>query len=101
MQVLFRYRAAATPEVQQAATDRAHKIASEVPGLVWKIWTYDPASLEAGGVYLFTDEASAQAYLEGPIFAGLKAIPAIEHMQVKLLAVDCDRSQITRAPLSG
>ena len=99
VQVLFHYAAATTPAAQQAASDRAQRIASDVPGLIWKIWTYDPDTSEAGGVYLFADEASAQAYLTGPIFASLQAMPAVANMQVKRLEVDRDRSLITRAPL--
>ncbi|MFE4106040.1 YdhR family protein [Almyronema epifaneia] len=99
VQVLFSYAAAGSPAASQAATERAHRIAAEVSGLIWKIWTYDATTAEAGGVYLFTDEASAQAYLAGPIFASLKALPEVENMQVRLLDVDSDRSQITRAPL--
>lgn len=34
-----------------------------VPGLVWKIWTYDEESGRGAGIYLFEDEASARAYL--------------------------------------
>ena len=32
------------------------------PGLVWKIWTENATEQTAGGIYLFTDEASAHAY---------------------------------------
>lgn len=32
------------------------------PGLTWKIWTENPETKEAGGVYLFEDMAAAQAY---------------------------------------
>ena len=39
----------------------AEDIAGE-PGLLWKIWTEAPDRKVAGGVYLFEDEASAQAY---------------------------------------
>jgi len=40
----------------------AESIAQE-PGLIWKIWTENPDSHEAGGIYLFEDQASAEAYL--------------------------------------
>ena len=44
-----------------AMQDLARSIAQE-PGLRWKIWTENEATGEAGGIYLFEDVASAQAY---------------------------------------
>ncbi len=45
-----------------ALTELAHNIA-QAPGLLWKIWTENPDTREAGGIYLFEDEASLDAYL--------------------------------------
>jgi hypothetical protein len=39
----------------------------DVPGLLWKIAYINRESMEAGGIYLFKDEATLQAYIEGPI----------------------------------
>lgn len=36
---------------------------AQTPGLIWKIWTENPETQEAGGIYLFTDEACLDAYL--------------------------------------
>jgi hypothetical protein len=33
------------------------------PGLRWKIWTENEGTGEAGGIYLFEDDASAEAYV--------------------------------------
>ena len=49
-------------EMTQAFTPLAQDIAQE-PGLIWKIWTENAAEQTAGGIYLFTDEARALAYL--------------------------------------
>jgi hypothetical protein len=49
-------------EMAQAYADLARKIAG-TPGLLWKIWTENPATGEAGGIYLFEDDASLAAYL--------------------------------------
>ncbi|MBP6116237.1 MAG: monooxygenase [Neisseriaceae bacterium] len=40
----------------------AQDIATE-SGLIWKIWTENAATKEAGGVYLFADLASLERYL--------------------------------------
>ncbi|MSQ20899.1 MAG: hypothetical protein EXR39_15425 [Betaproteobacteria bacterium] len=37
-----------------------------VPGCRWKIWLMNEAESEAGGIYLFDDAASLDAYLKGP-----------------------------------
>ena len=69
---------------------------------------YTPFSaLEAGlpnivrseGIYLFDDESSAQAYLEGPIAAGLGQHPAVSDISVKQFEVLGDLTFITRGPV--
>lgn len=50
-------------DAEAAYKDLATDIAGE-NGLIWKVWTEDPQRQVAGGVYLFADEASAQAYVE-------------------------------------
>lgn len=69
-------------------------------GLNWKVWLMNEAEHEAGGIYLFESKASAQAYLSGPIVAGLKASPAVSDISAKLFDVLPDHSAITRAPLA-
>jgi len=44
----------------------------EVKGLLWKIWLMNEAEKSAGGIYLFRDKASANAYVNGEIIAGLR-----------------------------
>ena len=87
-----------TEVVQKAAQDRAHSIA-KIPGLVWKVWTYDPSSDRVGGIYLFQDLASANAYLSGSIVASMKALPGVSNFQSTVLAVNSELSQVTHAPL--
>ena len=49
-------------DAETAYADLSADIA-EQPGLIWKVWTEDPQRQVAGGVYLFTDAASAEAYV--------------------------------------
>jgi hypothetical protein len=72
-----------------------------VQGLRWKIWILNEQENEAGGVYLFEDKDSVQAYLEGPIVAGLKAHPALSEISVKQFDVVEDLTAITRGPLKA
>lgn len=98
IQILFRNPQKASEDAQKAAWERAHAIA-EWQGLIWKIWTYDPNSDRVGGIYLFRDSKSAEAYLNGPIVASMKSIPGVSEFQTTVLAVDGDRSKVTRGPL--
>ena len=50
-------------EAKEAYAPLADDIAAE-PDLIWKVWTEDPERKVAGGIYLFKDQASAQAYTE-------------------------------------
>lgn len=45
------------------ATELAKSITQE-PGFIAKIWTENKATNEAGGIYLFTDRATAQNYVD-------------------------------------
>lgn len=72
-----------------------------VQGLRWKIWILNEQENEAGGVYLFEDKDSVQAYLEGPIVAGLKAHPALSEISVKQFDIVEDLTAITRGPVKA
>jgi hypothetical protein len=50
-------------ELAAAFGDLAQIIA-RTPGLRWKIWTESEAEGIGGGIYLFDDDETAQAYLE-------------------------------------
>lgn len=39
------------------------EVIGQAPGLRWKIWTENAAEGLSGGIYLFDDSASADAYL--------------------------------------
>ncbi|NYD67558.1 monooxygenase [Agromyces atrinae] len=67
-------------------------------GIIWKVWTEDAAAGTAGGVYLFTDRAAADRYVEfhtGRLQSfGIDGITATHH------GVNEDLSLITHAALS-
>lgn len=83
---------------QRAAWERAEQIAVW-PGLIWKIWIADPESALYGGIYLFRDEGSARAYLEGPVVASIRAIPDVSQFEAQLFEVASDLSAVTHGPL--
>ncbi|MEX2047877.1 MAG: YdhR family protein [Chloroflexota bacterium] len=72
---------------------------AKVPGLEWKVWLFNEQKHEAGGVYLFRDEASVNAYLNGDIVAGLKKQPTIKEISAKVFDVEESLTRTTRGPL--
>ena len=85
-------------EHDQAVSSLVSEIAA-VPGLRWKVWLMNEADSEAGGIYLFEDEASTNAYLEGPIVAQVVKHPALSDISVKQFDVPEKLTEITRGPV--
>jgi hypothetical protein len=65
-----------TDEEFRAASAQLAPAFAEVPGLRTKTWLAAPERNTYGGVYLFEDAAALDAYLESPLFAGVRANPA-------------------------
>ena len=84
-------------EMAEEHSDLAHRIAA-VPGLVCKVWTENREAGEAGGIYLFEDSASLDAYLEGKI-ARMEA-SGIRGIRAKKYDVNETLTRITRGRLS-
>ena len=84
-------------EYEQAGSQLAKQFA-ELGGLRWKIWLINEAEREAGGIYLFEDEKSAQAFLEGQLAAQVKAHKALSNLSVKQFDVMDELTAITRGP---
>lgn len=70
---------------------------ADLPGLAWKVWIINEAQSEAGGIYLFSDNAAVQAFLDGPIIAEMKGDPTLS---IKSFDVIADLTSITRGPVS-
>ena len=62
LQIDFPYAGPWGDGMAAASRELAEDIA-RAPGLRWKIWTENPETGRAGGIYLFDDAASADAYL--------------------------------------
>lgn len=67
---------------------------SREPGFISKIWTENPRTGEAGGIYLFEDEASALAYAK--IHEQRVLAMGASAVQYKLFDVNESISRITR-----
>ena len=102
--VQINYRRPDMPKAEWDArySDAAARAAPFVslPGLEWKIWLDDPTDAQrSGGIYLFADRASAEAYLKGPIVAGMRANTAMRELDIRVFDVRRNVSEATRAPL--
>ena len=84
-------------EMAEEYSHLAHTIA-DVRGLICKVWTENPATGEAGGIYLFEDEASLDSYLAGKI-ERMKA-SGIDGVRVRKFDVNERLTQITRGRIS-
>ena len=56
---------------------------------------------EAGAIHCFADEAALQAYLAGPIVAGLVSHPRLRQVSLKQFAVLENVSAVTQAPIDS
>jgi len=69
---------------------------ADIPGLRWKVWIINEAQSEAGGIYLFDDDAAAKAFVDGPIIAEMKGDPTLS---IKAFDVIAELTTITRGPV--
>lgn len=97
LQVNFKFNVP-LEDYEAAVAPLAAPIAAQ-PGLLWKVWLMNEAESEAGGIHLFEDQASLEAYLDGEIVAGIVSHPALSEMSVKVFDVMADTTAITRGPL--
>lgn len=96
LQVDFPYAGPWGDEMVAAMEELARSIAEE-PGLIWKIWTENQHTNEAGGIYLFADQPSAAAYL-AKHSARLQGF-GVPQVNGKIFAVNETLSRLDDAPL--
>ena len=97
LQINFKFsvpRAAYEQTVAPMASDFA-----AVPGCRWKIWLMNEAENEAGGIYLFEDDASLQTFLASPLVAAVTSHPALRDFSVKQFDTLEAISKVTRGPI--
>lgn len=69
---------------------------ADIPGLRWKVWIINESQSEAGGIYLFDDDAAAQSFVDGPIIAEMKGDPTLS---IKAFDVIAELTTITHGPV--
>jgi hypothetical protein len=97
LQINFKFNVPRT-DYESAVSPLADPVA-EVSGLLWKIWLMNEAQSESGGILLFEDEISMNAYINGPITAQVTSHPALSDFSVKHFDVMDEVTAITRGPV--
>ncbi|WP_100640387.1 monooxygenase [Marinobacter salexigens] len=95
LQVDFPFSGPFGEEMAEALKGLAASI-NEEPGFIWKIWTENASEKDAGGIYLFKTEETAQAYLEKHT-ARLKGL-GVEKVNAKIFDVNETLSEINGGP---
>lgn len=72
---------------------------ADVPGCLWKVWLMNEADREAGGIYLFADEAAVERFKGSDLAKGVLSHPALSGFSIKQFEVLEDVSRVTRGPL--
>jgi hypothetical protein len=70
-----------------------------VQGCRWKIWLMNEGEAEAGGIYLFDDDASLDTFLNGPLVATVTSHPALSDFSVKRFDTMDAITKVTRGPI--
>ena len=78
----------------EAMKSLAESIAAE-PGLIWKIWTENASTKEAGGIYLFENQDLAEKYLK--MHSARLAAFGITQINAKFFSVNKALSAIDKA----
>lgn len=91
----FPYTGPFGDEMAEAMEGLARSITEE-PGFLWKIWTENAETGEAGGIYAFADAESASAYIKKHS-ARLEEF-GITGIRAKVFDVNPKLSEITHAP---
>jgi len=86
-------------ELAEVAKPVAEHLAN-VYGLIWKIWTENPQSNRAGGIYLFKDKVSARHFAENHQII-LHKMGVTEGIIFHIFEINEALSQFTRGPVSS
>jgi Putative mono-oxygenase ydhR len=97
----LRFNLRVLPDVLLAKSRQAATVISTVEGLIWKIWVMQEEPFAMGGMYLFANRETAEAYLNHPVIQAVRSNPAVVSTESQLWDVESSLSALTRAPLPG
>lgn len=97
LQIHFTFNGPFGNEMAEQLAELAESITRE-PGFIWKIWTENAQSHEAGGIYLFSNEETAQAYLQKHT-ARLQQM-GIDEVHVKIFDINEPLTRLTHGQIN-
>ena len=97
VQINLKYKVT-RPELEKAFLEIAQPVA-DLKGLLWKVWIINEVEKSAGGIYLFENDASVQAFHEGEIVAAIMKHPALSDIEAKVFDILPEHTKITRGPI--
>ena len=99
LQINFKFHVSRA-EYETAVAPLAGPIAA-APGLLWKVWLMNEVEQEAGGIHLFEDRTSLNAYLNSEIVAAILSNPILSDFSVKQFALMKEVGEVTRGLAKG
>lgn len=97
LQINFRFNV--KPAEYTAAVAEMAEDFAKLDGLDWKVWILNEERKEAGGIYLFKDQESLDAYLKGPLAAAVTSHPALADFSIRQFVVMPENTAVTRGPV--
>jgi hypothetical protein len=97
----LRFMLGVSPKAALAKSQEAANTIASVEGLIWKIWILQEEEFELGGIYLFANRETAEAYLNHPLTQAMRSNPVVVSAQSQLWEVESSLSALTRGPLPG
>ncbi|WP_274308823.1 monooxygenase [Solibacillus daqui] len=97
LQVDFKMNGPFGDEMANAFTDLAKSI-NEEDGMTWKIWTENPETNEAGGIYIFETKETAKKYLDmhSKRLAGF----GVKDVNAKIFSINSKLTEINKGPVN-
>lgn len=95
----LRFKLRVPPDVFFANSREAAATFGSLQALIWKIWVFDREEFEIGGICLFANRASADAYLNHPLIQVLRRDPDVASTRCQLWHVESSLSALTRGPV--
>jgi hypothetical protein len=95
--VTVRYTLTGDGESFRNDMDKAAVPIVETPGLIWKIWGFEPELGFGLSACLFESEAAAYAFVGGPVIKALRDRPDVSDVIFEMAGVDQGLSAMTGA----
>ena len=91
------YNSTFTDETPREEKIQAAESRANIPGFIWKVWLRNEKAGRGGGLFLFEDRASADAWVAERV--NRKFSSTTSNITVELFDVDEELTRISRGPI--